>query len=523
MNRKTLATFLTCAAAVFCHAPVATAIEVSEAERSSVQTLLLTPSCLTDTTYGVSPYLAPLIPGLIDSVVGSIVGAVKKAGDDSTKTVVVNESDFFYVLNTKQKLFEPKYKCLTIIIGSAKDDPDRTGPTEDSSDAAFTNAIRAIANGYADHAAEIDLLAELRVENAPDNSAFRLVANSLYVGKYIHKARSSRARNYLLTVDLRRPNTDAGKAYASIALPLVTGAEKESYFGAKTLDAMGVRSRWVPYPPQSDASKAQLAAYKELVNAEAVLERRDQKRTACAGANQPTNDCLKATYPDIADVTGDLTDLRALHQEKERRAKALADIKFAEMKSAGQAAHRLNETESQIEAYIDALISSQTIDCKKRDAREMQRCLGVNPTGADPVCAAPATHKCVFDAGTGGAEFMEWSAALTETRPGSPFMKKLGEILDSGKSGITDELKGKFDPATIAEQAKTDETARKERLSLLDSLRLKQQEVQLKTLELASATTESQRLKIEFDIINKKHEANELARQLGIPLPYDDL
>lgn len=523
MSRTTLPIFLVFAAVSLCYAPISIATEVSEPQHSRVQRLLLTSNCLTDTTYGVSAYLAPLIPGVIDSVVGSIVGAVKKAGDDSTKTVVVNESDFFYVLNTQKKLFEPKYKCLTIIIGSTKDDPKRSAPQAGGDDGAFKNAIQAIANGYSDYAAEIDLLAELRVENAPDNTTFRLVANSLYIGKYIHKARSDRARNYLVTVDLRRPNTEDGKAYVSIALPVLTGAEHESYFGATTLHEMGIRSRWVPYPPLSDAVKAQLAAYKELLNAEQELTARNRKRKACAGANQPTDACLKATYPDIADVNSDLSELRAMHQEKQRRAKALADAKFADLKSTGQAVHRLNETESEIEAYISVLISAAKLECKKRDAREMQQCLGANPVGDAPVCSGPASRKCVFDAGTGGAEFMEWSAALTETRPGSPFMKKLGEILDSGKSGISDEFKGKFDPATIAEQAKTDETARKERVSSLDTLRIKQQEVQLKTLELASATSESQRLKIEFEIINKKHEANELARQLGIPLPYDDL
>ena len=290
---------------------------------------------------------------------------------------------------------------------------------------------------------------------------------------------------------------------------------------------MAIHSRWIPYPSLSDASKAQLAKVAELKASEASQKKAGEVQATCG--TPPADDtprtysdeCLKKLYPAFASATDPTLDkLRTFRLQLDQRNLALEQARFNALKAPGKRAAEAAETEQSIQKLIAEETGAAVLKCTEVDRRRLQNCLGAPQPGNEPTCAKASVPAC---AEAGGAEFMMWSASITETRPGSKFMKKLGGILESGQEGLVAELKTELDPARIAELEKEAETARQARVTLQDKLRQAQQQVELKTLEFNAAATDLDRRKLEYEILNKKHEANEIARQLGLPAPYSDI
>lgn len=471
----------------------------------------------TEEPRALSAFLAPFVSGAIDAVVGSIIGAVKRAGDNSTKTLEAFETDFFFKLDASTKSLTLKQGCLGVVFGKSKTAVKRTDQGEDWDPLLLTY----------DSAGEVDvdLISEYKLVTSPDGASFRIIAHAFYVKGYLHKPSSKRARSYVTTIEIRTPNTEAGKAFATLVLPTISKFESGNIYKKAKLDTLGIRSQLIPMPAPTASETGRMVAYVEAIVNQRVFERTNTIAQACA-ADRKSLSCFEAKYPDLSASTyKDAFDRYKEHQDELVK---LQSAREAKLDAIGKAESAAAKKDSELQKEITKLNHSKLLKCKKRNVEQIEYCLGGRDAEPTTVCPTDPNKLCDFAVNPskvppGGALYVEWSVAVTETKPGSKFFKKLGEILESGKSGLMDELKGQFDPATKAANAATDETTRKARVQLFDQLRKAQQTVQLKEIDLAKATTDRERLTIEFEIVNAKHTANELARQIGITAPYSEL
>jgi hypothetical protein len=468
-------------------------------------------------TNRASPFVAALIPSVIDTAVSSLIGVVKKAGEDKTEEVSADSSDYFYTLDPENNELVLKNKCLIFFAGTPEvdrdidfeDDPEFRAIYERLKTELVPRVIEADIIEEFDSVLDVplstNLYYEARLEVSPDGKAFRLRSNFLYVGDHLQSRRSPNGNHYLPVIDLKLPDADPSKSYASSSIPLIEGISEYSYVDPATFESLNSHSQWIPLISQSASTKSEIDGLNS-----ALLTQKTLEVEQCLYTDSEDKDCKAIVDPVLSAGNPAVTDYVAAKMSRAAKKQALDDVVYSNANAIAQAQFDLQESTDTLELEKNKVtLEQRTEDNEKRLQRSLY-CLGASESAEGVSCSQSV------ESGERGAEFVTWVVSMSETRPGSSFMKTLGSVLDGSKQGLVDALAAEIDPSTkaAAEEAKA---------TLENSLRLKKQDIAVKELELQAAEGELNILRATHALLNAKLEANALADQLGMAAPYPSL
>lgn len=230
-------------------------------------------------TAEIAAAAAAIIPALLDKSIGAVATAIRKASEESKKSIAAEHNDHFYtgIIENGSIKVSQGFVCLILVDGKfGKPLLKKDGAPIVAGDGPFESDSKNLdqTEKKGKRAEVMKFLKRVGLRNEPslyfegvfkvskDESAFRVVPNLLHYPKHLASWSWGRKFESVITISMYPPSNESEAKSFSVGVISLGNVVGKSW--ASSTELPDVQTRWMSFPPIPASTKAIVAEIQAL-------------------------------------------------------------------------------------------------------------------------------------------------------------------------------------------------------------------------------------------------------------------